>query len=98
MAAIITEQFRKNASSLFKNDIDTNTYYIAIGQQDEWDDIISDNDAAPFPLGTYSDEKRVLDHLTALFRVTGSNVSSVIPKNDFDSLSSYKKFDPFDPR
>jgi hypothetical protein len=97
MAAIITEQFRRNSKTLLEEDITNNSYYIAIGQQDPWDDIFSDNNAAPFPNGTFGDEKRVLEHLTGLFKITANNAQSVIPKNDYDSLASYKVYDPFDP-
>lgn len=97
MAAIITEQFRRNSKNLFTDDFDTNNYYIGIGQQDPWDDIFSSNDSSPFPNGTYGDEIRSLEHVTGLFKITSNNLNSVIPKNSFDSLSSYKVYDPFDP-
>jgi len=97
MAAIITEQFRRNNTQTLINDVAINSYYIAIGQQDKWDDTISDNDAAPFPLGTYGDEQRALEHLTGLFKLTSSNTSTVIPRNDYDPTSIYKLYDPFDP-
>lgn len=97
MAAIITEQFRRNTKNLFSDDFATNNYYIGIGQQDPWDDVISANDAAPFPNGTFGDEKRTLEHLTGLFKITSNNITNVIPKNPYDELSSYKVYDPFDP-
>jgi len=97
MAAIITEQFRRNTKNLFSSDFITNNYYIGIGQQDQWDDNFSANDASPFPNGTYGDEKRAIEHLTGLFKVTTNNLTNVIPKNPYDALSSYKVYDPFDP-
>jgi hypothetical protein len=97
MAAIITEQFRRNSKNLFSQDFQTNNYYIGIGQQDTWDDIFSSNNSSPFPNGTYGDERRSLEHLTGLFKVTANNLNNVIPKNPYDSLTSYKVYDPFDP-
>lgn len=97
MAAIITEQFRKNTKKLFSDDFATNNYYIGIGQQDPWDDVFSSNDASPFPNGTFGDERRTLEHLTGLFKITSNNITNVIPKNPYDVLSSYKVYDPFDP-
>lgn len=97
MAAIITEQFRRNTKNLFSDDFATNNYYIGIGQQDPWDDVFSSNDAAPFPNGTFGDERRSLEHLTGLFKITSNNLTDVIPKNPYDELSSYKVYDPFDP-
>lgn len=94
MAAIITEQFRRNNAKILLNDIVQSEYYVGIGQQDEWDDVEL---GAPYPKGTYGDERRALEHLIGLFKVANNNSSLVIPKVDLESGTEYKVFDPQDP-
>mgnify|MGYP003131940275 CR=1 FL=1 len=97
MAAIITEQFRRNSADTLESDITSNSYYVGIGQQDAWADVAGTSATAPFPVGTFSDQERVLDHLTGLFRINSTNISRVIPRNDLAASTKYKQFDPLDP-
>ena len=97
MAAIITEQFRRNSTDLLDSDITNNSYYIAIGQQDTWDDVAGTSATSPFPVGTFKDKQRVLDHITGLFRINSTNTSRVIPRNDVQASTKYKQYDPLDP-
>jgi len=94
MAAIITEQFRRNNAKILLNDIVQSEYFVGIGQQDVWDDV---EIGAPYPKGTYGDEIRALEHLIGLFKVANNNTSLVIPKVDLESGVQYKVFDPQDP-
>ena len=97
MAAIITEQFRRNSADILESDITSNSYYVGIGQQDAWDDVAGTSATAPFPVGTFNDQQRVLDHITGLFRINSTNISRVIPRNDLAISTKYKAFDPLDP-
>lgn len=94
MAAIITEQFRRNNAKILLNDIIQSEYFVGIGQQDTWDDV---EIGAPYPKGTYGDERRALEHLVGLFKVSNNNSSLVIPKVDLEAGVEYKAFNPLDP-
>lgn len=97
MAAIITETFRRNSAELLDTDITDTSYYLGIGQQDSWDDVAGTSATAPYPVGTFKDKQRVLDHLTGLFRINPVNTSRVIPVNALTAATKYKAFDPLDP-
>lgn len=98
MAAIITEQFRKENAKILLNDIKNDAnYYVGIGQQDSFADTFSTNDSAPYPAGTYGDQQRVLAHLTGLFKVGPNDATTVIPRVDSDRFATYKEYDPLDP-
>ena len=97
MAAIITEQFRRNSADLLDSDITNTSYYLGIGQQDSWDDVAGTSATSPYPVGTFKDQQRVLDHITGLFRINPVNTSRVIPRNDLAASTKYKQFDPLDP-
>jgi len=81
MSAIITENFRRNNTRLFLNDISTPTngkYYLGIGKQDSWPeqtvagtppvviDETSTNFIPPVAVGTRADELEVLNNLSTL--------------------------------
>jgi hypothetical protein len=97
MAAIITEQFRLNSADILESDITSNSYYVGIGQQDAWDDVTGTSASSPYPVGTFKDQQRVLDHITGLFKVNSNNLSRVIPRNDLAISSKCKAYDPLDP-
>lgn len=98
MAAIITEEFRRENAKLLYNDIvdpgSSNYYYIGIGQQRPWPETL-DGSLPPFPAGTANDEDRVKQSLTGLFKV--ENTSYMIPKVILDVDKEYKVYNPFDP-
>jgi len=96
MAAIITEQFRRNSRKLLLDDINNNSYYIGIGKGSEWSEIIGSSQTSPFPLGSIGDQQRVRNNLLGLFRVNNS-ISAVIPKNVIDPTRAYKVFNQYDP-
>lgn len=95
MAAIITEEFRRQSRKLFRDDITANSYYIGIGKSDDWSEITGTNEISPFPSGAIADQQRVRDNLTGLFNVT--NVTNVIPKNTIVVGRKYKVFNQYDP-
>lgn len=92
MAAIITEQFRKQNANLWLDDITNENYYIGIGQQNFWPET---RIGAPYPYGTYEDANRVLEHLTGLFKVAAKQF--VIPNVALEHDVKYKVYDPMDP-
>ena len=96
MAAIITEEFRRNNAQLLIDDIDAVPYYLGIGQQTDWAENIN-IPGAPYPKGTVGDTRRATQGLTGLFRVSSALKGLVIPKVNLSSGNTYKVYDPFDP-
>jgi len=96
MAAIITEEFRRNNAQLLLNDIVTIPHYMGISQQTPWAEN-TEVPGAPYPKGTVGDTRRATHGLTGLFRVNSDNVNLVIPRNDLVANRTYKVYNPFDP-
>lgn len=97
MAAIITEQFRKNAADLLLADVQSSSYYIGIGKSDDWYEPLPDNINAPFPRGTIDDTLNAQYALLDLIKVnSNSNTALVIPRVSL-SASEYKQYDTYDP-
>jgi len=96
MAAIITEQFRKVSANRLLEDLRETNYYVGIGQQKPWPEAEED-EAPPFPQGTYGDNHRVIENLTGMFRVNDFDTSIMIPAVELDGNVEYKVYDPFDP-
>jgi hypothetical protein len=97
MAAIITEQFRKNSTDLLVQDMESgeNLYYLGIGQQAVWDESTGSTETPPYPAGTPLDRVRVLENLQGLFKVGAP--ARMIPRNKIALGSKYKVYDPYDP-
>ena len=96
MAAIITEEFRRNSAQLLLNDIGTIPHYLCIGQQSDWAENIG-VPGAPYPKGTVGDIRRATQGLTGMFRIEATAQSLVIPKINLTSTDEYKVYSPFDP-
>ena len=101
MAAIITEQFRINSRKRLFDDIKNNAnsnYYISIGKQDAWSELNPDQTvpSSPFPAGTPGDATEVRNNISALFKVLGSSVSTMLPKHIIQADRSYKVYNPYD--
>jgi hypothetical protein len=107
MSAIITENFRRNNTRLFLNDISAQTngkYYLGIGKQDRWDndeENISFN--VPVAVGTQADALEVLNNLSTLVSLNAlTGIGRVIPAvawktgNTYQAYSSYNSA-PFYP-
>lgn len=98
MSAIITEQFRRQNAEALLVDVtnQNNSYYIGIGQQDSWQEIEgSIGQLAPQPAGTNGDQRRVLEHVTGLFR-TSNTASIVVPRYTVEATKQYKVYDAHD--
>ena len=102
MAAIITEQFRINSRKRLFDDITNNAnnnYYIGIGKQDGWAELNPSQTVptSPFPAGTPGDVAEVRKNISALFKISGSSVSTMLPNYIIQSDRSYKVYNPYDP-
>lgn len=109
MAAIITDDFRKNLASSLIEEVskayDTPTpgeaYYIGIGKSDPWTDSITAENAAGFapsvPDGSIREKEEVRDNLMGLIKIETAKASRVIPKINYLSGQSYKQYDADDP-
>jgi hypothetical protein len=107
MSAIITENFRRNNTRLFLNDISAQTngkYYLGIGKQDRWDnDEENITFTPPVAVGTQADASEVLNNLSTLVSLNAlTGVGRVIPAvawktgNTYQAYSSYNSA-PFYP-
>lgn len=92
MAAIITEEFRKENANLLLDDLTLKEYYVGIGNQHPW---FEEQIGSPYPLGTYEDQVRVLENLTGLFKVSGKSI--MIPNIALEPNVQYKVYNPLDP-
>lgn len=101
MAAIITEQFRINSRKRLFDDItnNANNYYVGIGKQDGWAELNPSQTVptSPFPAGTPGDAAEVRNNISALFKISGSSVSTMLPNYIIQSDRSYKVYNPYDP-
>ena len=107
MSAIITENFRRNNTRLFLNDISSPTngkYYLGIGKQDRWDNDEEDiSFSPPVAVGTQADALEVLNNLSTLVSLNAlTGIGRVIPAvawkngNTYQAYSSYNSA-PFYP-
>jgi hypothetical protein len=101
MAAIITEQFRINSRKRLFDDINdiANHYYISIGKPDVWGELNEGQTVptSPFPAGTLSDAAEVRKNISALYKINGSSVATMLPNNIIQSDRDYKVYNPYDP-
>jgi hypothetical protein len=104
MAAIITDDFRKNlADRLIEEIADTAgsspNYYIGIGKSDPWTDAAADETVAGFapsvPDGSIREKEEVKENLIGLVEV--SRHSRVIPRIEYQQGLIYKRYDVSDP-
>jgi hypothetical protein len=99
MAAIITEQYRKNSAQTLIADVTENLeakYYVGLGKSDDWYEKLSAGQEAPFPIGSASDARGVQHALTDIINVGPSNIKTVIPLVT-PSASKFKAYNPYDP-
>jgi hypothetical protein len=105
MAAIITDDFRRNAAQVLVNDITggTNNYFVGIGKSDAYD-----NDASgyaedhasfslPVPSASRAEELTTLNNLATISKVGNNSAYRVIPRVYFRTAKRFKVYDPNDP-
>lgn len=100
MSAIITENFRRNNTRLFLNDISARTngkYYLGIGKQDRWDnDEENINFSVPVAVGTQADALEVLNNLSTLVSLNAlTGVGRVIPAVAWKSGNTYQTYSSY---
>lgn len=113
MAAIITDDFRRNSTTFLINDIiDKNTentpntgfeYFIGIGKSDEWpldadgNDETDQNFSTPLPNGSIIESKEILDNLIGAVAIPTADAYHVIPRINHTTGRKYKRWNENDP-
>jgi hypothetical protein len=113
MAAIITDDFRRNSTTFLINDIvDKNTennpntgfeYFIGIGKSDEWpldtggNDETNQNFSTPLPNGSIIESKEILDNLIGAVAIPTADAYHVIPRINHTTGRKYKRWNENDP-
>lgn len=92
MAAIITDNLRKNVAELLLTEIldatDSSEYYIGIGKSDQYDD----SDTVATPLRTLREERNARANLQSIKKVTNAGASFVIPRYNWASNTIYSGY------
>lgn len=99
MAAIITDQFRRNSAKFLLADIaNTSTnYYVGLGKSDPWvEDEGSKDWTVQDPTGTEADGYEIKSNLATLLKIDTTNCSLVIPRVDYKTGAYYKAYTPHD--
>ena len=90
MAAIITSHFRTLNANNFKESIadEANSYYLFVGKSDAWSaNLATTSDSeAPTPLDTIVEINDAYQNMSALKKITASDVTNVMPR--FASVSN----------
>ena len=105
MAAIITDDFRRNAAQILVDDVTTSggsNYYVGIGKSDAYDADgagYSETDASfslPVPAASRAEELEVLNNITTLSKVGTNSAFRVMPRVYYQTSKRYKVYDPND--
>ena len=92
MAAIITDNLRKNVADLLLTEIldatDSSEYYIGIGKSDQY----NDSDTIATPLRTLREERNARANLQSIKKVTTGGASFVIPRYNWSSNTIYSAY------
>ena len=101
MAAIITDDHRKNNANVFVSDVNTlaldspltqaTGYYIGIGKSDPW----SVESAPPAPIGSKLERQDVIQNLISMKLLSSTNIERLLPKTN-QTWSSGKLFKSYD--
>lgn len=104
MAAIITDDFRRNAAQLLVSDVTTggSNYYVGIGKSDAYDPDsagLAETDGSfslPVPAASRAEELEVLNNLATLSKVGTNSAFRVMPRVYYQGSKRYKVYDPND--
>jgi hypothetical protein len=104
MAAIITDDFRRNAAQLLVSDVTTggSNYYVGIGKSDAYDPDsagLAETDGSfslPVPAANRAEELEVLNNLATLSKVGTNSAFRVMPRVYYQASKRYKVYDPND--
>ncbi len=101
MAAIITNDFRRNAvQQLISDVVDTQSYFVGIGKSDSWPVDSNGNSeesslySVPLPQNTIAEKKDAIANLQTLVKV--QSTETLIPRNEWVAGRRYKTYDPTD--
>jgi hypothetical protein len=111
MAAIITDDFRKNNIERFINDVKTSQspgstavdYYVGIGKTDPWEKDalgfteVNNKFSVPAPSGSEIEKADVKKNLMTLKKIQSTDVLRMVPQIEYKLGEKYKVFDPTDP-
>ena len=109
MAAIITDDFRKNNIDRFFNDVFSapgaggKNYYVGIGKTDPYE---ADNENfletvtafnPPVPTGSVIEKEDIKKNLMTLIKVGTTDVKRLVPQIKFQIGRKFKVYNPSDP-
>lgn len=101
MAAIITSHFRTLNANNFKDSVAdlANSYYLFLGKSDAWSaNLATTTDSeAPTPLDTVVEINDAYQNMSALKKITSSDVSNIMPRHSWTSGTTYVAWDDLDP-
>jgi hypothetical protein len=102
MAAIITNDFRKNSTHLLLESIvNSQNYFLGIGKSDKWptDDNGYDEESSlysvPLPQNTIAEKRDAINNLQTLVKV--QSTFTLFPRNEWVAGRRYKVYDQTDP-
>ena len=110
MAAIITDDFRKNNIERFIDDVSSSqspnstavNYYVGIGKTDPWDRDANGRSETetgfivPLPDGSILEKADIKKNLMTLIKIDSTDVLRLVPQIEFRVGSTYKVYDPTD--
>jgi len=98
MAAIVSSNFRVLNANNFKEDVTDSSVYVAIGKSDVWSLTTSDTtDGTPTtPQDQLDQLGETRQNLIGMKKVTGSDLSNVVPRYTWTSGNSYYAWDSDD--
>ena len=99
MAAIVTEQFRRNSAKTLLSEIADNSknFYVGLGKSDTWvDDEAETGWTVPDPSGTNGEALEIKSNLTSLLRAEIVNSKLVVPRINYKAGARYKAYSPYD--
>ena len=98
MTAIVTSKFRTVNAENFKDDVGSNSVYVAIGKPDVWSLTTSDvTDTTPFtPNDHIDDEGEARANFMAMQKISPTDITHVVPRCDWETGLSYVAWDSND--
>ena len=100
MTAIVTTPFRVVNAQNFKDDVSSasSSVYVAIGKSDAWSNATSDTtDTTPFtPQDRIDDIAEAYQNMIGMKKITASEVSHIVPRNQWTSGNTYVAWDSDD--
>lgn len=98
MTAIVTSTFRTVNAENFKEDVGSNSVYVAIGKPDVWSLTTSDTtDTTPFTPNDHIDDiGEARANFMAMQKVSATDITHVVPRYTWDGVTAYVAWDSND--